>query len=721
MKPSSNRSLLTALAAFFLSIASAYAQVVPVSFDQRVANSSVIAIVRLKDQQSYWDGRHANIYTRNVLEVKAFLKGASAENSIVAISPGGIVGNQAEFVCPAETYQPNMDYLVLLKENDNNVDDKSYRQSSPGIRQCLSYAGIQSLLPYQDGVYKDAMAEAPMTEQELLNRMRTSYHLEAKTPAGTNYMARIQNPPSSQRLLAVTTITDGTGGFPATGFVSSTIPANNELIINGSGFGATAGSVQFANGDNGGATNISTVANDIVSWSATQIRVKIPDAAGTGTLTVLDAGSVNVGTSPITIKWGEINVSNIFSNHASIQRQQVRLMDRNSAGGYTFEYSSNTASGPAFSADAAAKGAFERALRSLRCATLVNYNVQSNGSNAAGFANDNISIIMYDNVSLPAGALGVCSSRFSASAVSPTCEQFNTVWYLQEMDIRVLTIPVAGFTWNFSTAAPTGSQFDFETVMLHETGHGHGLRHIILPSSTMHFSVSNGSAKRALSANEIEGGQFRISVSNSNCLNTNGFGGFTPHAAVSPAVCSVLLPVSLLDFSGQRRAGSINLEWTTEWESNLRGFHIERSTDGQNFSPIKFVPAAGNSTGRSVYTHPDNTLFPVIVYYRLRMEDNDNDHKYSKIISFKPDNKGWKLFPNPAGDNVYIVPDNAYGQKNSLEISDLSGRIVLSYELTQANQGIAIPISVKKLIPGIYIVKIVSGDKTLLAEKLYKK
>jgi hypothetical protein len=720
MKPSSHRSFSTFIAVFFFSIGSAYSQVVPVSFDQRVANSSVIAIVRLKDQQCYWDGKRANIYTRNVLEVKAFLKGASTENTLVAISPGGIVGNQAEFVCPAETYQPNTDYLVLLKEDDSNVDDKSYRQARPGIRQCLSYAGIQSLLPYQDGVYKDAMAEAPMTEQELLNRMRTSYRLEAKTPAGTNYIARIQSPPSSQRLLSVTTITDGTGSFPATGFVSSTMPANNELIINGSGFGATAGSVQFANGNDGGATNISTVTSDIVSWSDAQIRVKIPDLAGTGTLTVRDAGSVNVGTSPITIKWGEINVTSAFSGHATDQRQQVKLLNRNGAGGYTFQYSSNTANGPAFSADASAIASFQRALRSMRCATLVNFNVQGNSSNAAGFANDDVNIIMYDNVSLPAGALGVCTSRFSASSTG-SCNLFNTVWYLDEMDIRVLTVPVAGFTWNFSTSAPTGSQFDFETVMLHEIGHGHGLRHIILPSSTMHYSVSNGSAKRALSANEIQGGQHRISVSNSNCLNTNGVGGFTPHAAVSPAVCSVLLPVSLLDFSGQRQAGSINLEWTTEWESNLRGFHIERSTDGQNFSPIKFVPAAGNAAGRYTYMQPDNTLFPVIVYYRLRMEDNDNDYKYSKIISFNPDNKGWKLFPNPAGDNVYIVPDNGYGQKNSLEVSDLSGRTVLSYELTQVNQGVAIPISVKKLIPGIYIVKIVSGDKTLLAEKLYKK
>ncbi len=515
-------------------------------------------------------------------------------------------------------------------------------------------------------------------------------------------------------------ITDGTGSLPASGFVNGTIPAANELIINGSGFGATAGSVQFANVNDGGTTNVSTSANDIISWSPTQIRTKIPDLAGTGTLIVLDNTSANAGTSPISIKWGEINVTNIFSGHASAQRQQVRLLNRNGAGGYTFEYSSNTVSGPAFSADIPAKSSFQRAIRTWRCASLVNYNVQTTGSNAMGYASDNVNIVMYDNVSLPAGALGVCTSRFNASS-SGSCSQFNTVWYLQEMDIRVLSIPFPGYTWNFTTSAPSGSEFDFESVMLHEVGHGHGLTHINLPSTVMYYSISNGSSKRTVTANETEAGQYRITQSNANCLNTNGFAGFLPHAALSAGVCNVLLPVSLLDFSGQKNTAGINLQWVTELENNVRGFYAERSTDGENFSSIGFVPAAGSMASRYTYTLTDNSRFPVTVYYRLRMEDNDNAYKYSKIISFKPDNKGWKLFPNPAEDKMYIVPDKNFNNKVVLQITDLSGRTMLSLQLAGLHEGVAIPVAVKKLVPGIYFVKIVSENETLLIEKLHKK
>ncbi|MDP4262910.1 MAG: T9SS type A sorting domain-containing protein [Bacteroidota bacterium] len=699
---------------------SSAAQMVPVSLDQRAANSSVIAIVRLKEQKSYWDSKKENIYTRNVLLIKAYLKGATASNTIVAISPGGIVDNHAEYVCPAETYEPGKDYLVLLKADDHRIDDKSYRADHPEIPQCLSYAGVQSVLPYEEGVYKDALAEPPMTEEQLLNRMRTSYGLTAKQPDGSAYTARIFIPAAQRITATITSITDGTGSLPASGFVNGTIPAGNELIINGSGFGTITGSVQFTT-INAASGFVSTGPQDTISWTDTKIRVKIPDLAGTGTFNVLDNTATIIASGSITIKWGEINITQSFLNFSSVQRQQVRLMNLNSQGGYTFEYSSNTGSGPAFSADAAARGAFERAVRTWRCNTLVNFNVQSLTSNSAGFANDGVNIVMYDNVMLPAGALGVCTSRFNASGASGLCDLFNTVWYLQEMDIRVLSVPVPGFTWNFTTGAPTASQYDFESVMLHEVGHGHGLSHINLPSTLMYFAISNGATKRVPSANEIQMGQYRITVSNANCLNTNGFAGFAPHQAISAGSCMTLLPVTLLDFSGEKHARAINLQWITEQEQNFKGYYVERSTDGQNFNPIGFVRATGGSTSRQTYTFTDNDHFPVLVYYRLRMEDMDNKYTYSRIISFTPDNASWKLFPNPADDKVYIVPGKSYTGTVLLQVNDLSGRTILSQQLTQISPGIAVPINTKNLIPGIYILKIASGNEILMLEKLDKK
>ena len=58
------------------------------------------------------------------------------------------------------------------------------------------------------------------------------------------------------------------------------------LTINGSGFGATStpSLITFKNADDGGATTISPIADQIVSWSNTQIQVKVPSKAGTGLL-----------------------------------------------------------------------------------------------------------------------------------------------------------------------------------------------------------------------------------------------------------------------------------------------------------------------------------------------------------------------------------------------------------------------------------------------------
>jgi hypothetical protein len=56
--------------------------------------------------------------------------------------------------------------------------------------------------------------------------------------------------------------------------------------------------------------------------------------------------------------------------------------------------------------------------------------------------------------------------------------------------------------------APPAGQYDFESVMLHEMGHGHQLNHSIDATAVMHYSISSGTFKRTLNANEIAGAIF---------------------------------------------------------------------------------------------------------------------------------------------------------------------------------------------------------------------
>ena len=99
------------------------------------------------------------------------------------------------------------------------------------------------------------------------------------------------------------TTKDGSGTITST-FHAGTIDESNEMIIEGNGFGSNAGLVEFPNADNGGLSMISVdYGTDIIYWTDTEIRVKVPKQAGSGTMQVKTNTGTLVGTAEIDINY----------------------------------------------------------------------------------------------------------------------------------------------------------------------------------------------------------------------------------------------------------------------------------------------------------------------------------------------------------------------------------------------------------------------------------
>lgn len=82
-------------------------------------------------------------------------------------------------------------------------------------------------------------------------------------------------------------------------------------------------------------------------------------------------------------------------------------------------------------------------------------------------------------------------------------------WSIYELDIIFDEgNNITQLTWEFGTAAPSGTEHDFETVAVHEPGHGLQSGHVISPGAIMHYAISNGTSNSNLSANDIAGGNF---------------------------------------------------------------------------------------------------------------------------------------------------------------------------------------------------------------------
>ncbi len=307
-------------------------------------------------------------------------------------------------------------------------------------------------------------------------------------------------------------------GVTTNSFVAGTTDEEHELVIEGSGFGNTTGSVIFPNADNGGLNQITVqYASDFINWTDSEIRLKIPKNAGTGTITVLSTAGAPVGSAQIEIDWALNPLYHDYREFDEFTRQRINLINANDNGGYTILINSESG----LLANTEAVAAIERALGKWQCSSGINFVVDKSGSNLP-IANDGHSVIAF-STTLPIGVLAITSSRYKGAG-SSSCSQTSTLWRVKEFDMEFAdpSILPAGISWNYGEGNPSITQFDFESIALHEFGHAHGLAHVIDGESVMHFSIGNGEVKRRLHNHELDGAAHKMSYSiTNNCVSTH--------------------------------------------------------------------------------------------------------------------------------------------------------------------------------------------------------
>jgi len=628
----------------------------PVSLDTRVTNSQSVVLGKVLDQHCYTDEK-GNIYTSNKIAVSAWLKGNNNQAKIYVITLGGVLHNKAQISYPAVQLEKGREYFLMLEADDQTADDKTLRSVEPGIIQAQPLADAQGAWIYAGDKYHDLFGEA-MTENELLQLMQLKYQLQAKKPGGSIYTARPVTFGRTDQTLAITS-------FSPNPTNAGTINPGDYLTINGSDFGTIPGTVEFPNADNGGATFITPPnTSDYVQWTDNQIIVKVPTGnsanAGTGFFRVnTDFGLQFQSPTQLTIDYSHISINSDFSGFSTPTRQRYYLRNMNTLGGYTFQYNSN------FSSNAAAVAAFERALTTWTCNTGINW--ISAGATTALYADDNFNVVLFD-ASLSSGTLARATSRFNGSAISGTCDLQNTVWWLEEIDGQ--GNPNLNREFGPATAVP--GQFDFETVILHELGHAHGLGHRIAPGQLMNYALGSGANIRTPAPVEIQGGLDKMAYSTSpTCFNPNNSG--TPMIAAS---CP--LPLKLLSFSGTLKPIGTTLNWITQNEVNVDRFEVQHSINGNDFNNIGSVKAK-NSNGENKYQFLDTKPRQGTNYYRLKMIDKDGSFKYSGIVAIKLAEavKQIYAYPNPANTELWID----VAKKATLNLVDATGKLVRKFNV----------------------------------------
>ena len=435
-----------------------------VPFEQTVKSSSLIVEGQVISTRSFWNDAHTMIYTSQIVRIEYIIKGQSKEKQISVLSLGGSVGRDFVQVDPELHLLPGAKGIFCL--NPSPFESKL----QPGTHW-TPVAGLQGFVQYD---LDDAKAELPFESFDLKNDEAVVHIAEwLGLPKPTRISAFPLNPAKAA----------GNGNTVATftSFNPTTVSAGNGdiLTINGSGFGAIPGKVEFTCADFDAATFTQVVASDILSWTDTQIQVAVPGitklgtqvagAAGTGPVRVTTSANVQfVSPGNLTVSYSHINL--ILSN----KRVSFQMVNDNGTGGYTWQYA------PGFSAVAGAVTSFERAANSWKCEAGANFTFSTLASAApvtdavTQATVDGINSVMFDDaaVSLAPGVLG---QTFIKGFAGCQVGGVFTNLFTPEIDL-VFSRNANGSNWDFQqpnviSGLVGQNKMDFLMIALHELGH----------------------------------------------------------------------------------------------------------------------------------------------------------------------------------------------------------------------------------------------------------
>jgi hypothetical protein len=584
----------------------------PVSLTQRVNNSTLIAEGKVISQYSFQETPKGNIYTSNIIQVYRTFKGDLKGEQIEIITEGGTVGMLKQVHSSTLSLSIGEVGVFFCMPPAAGISGRSTMKGNT----FMVYSSLQGFIVYDKNNYT---AADPFT----------SYNDITAATRAVKQLTGVEKRVSTSEALPQPTVKETTTmGTLATPTISSisplSIPSGTDavLTITGTNFGAAQGTgfVEFRNANSSNpAVLVKPLLSDYVSWTDTEIKVKVPSVtltagagAGSGTVRVTNSDPATViSVDVLTIPYAYSNVPDVIGAVAT--SEIPTHINLNGAGGYTFQMETS------FAANTPAKDAFIRAMHTWECNTRMNWTI---GAVTAvnTVASDNVNVVRFDVGSeLPAGVLGRCTSWLGGCGANPS------IWVVGELDV----VFDDARPWQFGPANATAGQVDFESVAVHELGHGQQLNHIISPGAVMHFSIAAGTTSRVLGAGDITGG---------NVVTARGFLNFgcappmtpgNPTALGKPAgtaggaaVCATLVVAGggtdyadancnviarIVPSGGSPVSGSINV--CTKYESGVPSFNSQAYLE-RHYDIVPAVnPATATATVTLYYTQAEFTAF----------------------------------------------------------------------------------------------------------------
>lgn len=175
------------------------------------------------------------------------------------------------------------------------------------------------------------------------------------------------------------------------------------------------------------------------------------------------------------------------------------------------------------------------------------------------------------------------------------------------------------------------------------------------------------------------------------------------------------LPIELVQFTAKCTPAGVELNWITAQEINNDYFTLEKSFDGNNFSPLVNITGAGNSSLQTNYYYLDENInFSIANYffYRLKQNDYNGETTTSDAVSVNclANNEIDNIFVinQPESDNIQISISGSKGKRYKLSFIDYIGRTIYNEEVILDNTELFVTLNKAGLSAGLYHIVIQS-------------
>lgn len=172
-------------------------------------------------------------------------------------------------------------------------------------------------------------------------------------------------------------------------------------------------------------------------------------------------------------------------------------------------------------------------------------------------------------------------------------------------------------------------------------------------------------------------------------------------------VANCTVPVELLSFTGKVKKNENRLTWSTASEYNTNYFLLEHSIDGQNFTTISKVAAAGYSNTVQQY-EVKHTTTDRTNYYKLSQSDTDGELKSYGVITLVREGLVNEpiIVVNPTTNNIDLQLETVKDETVQIDVFDRIGRLVKQYTLPATQGNNVWNLDGSKYTSGVYIARV---------------